>query len=107
MVATSPSMLSHSWSVVNKIVMRLPSAFIGVGDEWHGCDLQRQALAADFSEDLCARCREGRRQIAHPEGGIEARPKTARRDLADRLGRGPVPKKPTPLAHRGPALGAK
>src|SRR3954454_5098109 len=105
MAATSPSMRSHSWSEVNSVVMKCPLAFIGVGYERHGCDLQRQALAAHFGEDLRARSRKRCRQIAHRDGGIEARAKAARGNLADGLGRRRIRKQAGAFAHRRATLG--
>src|SRR5438128_411162 len=104
MVATSPSMRSHSWSEVNSVVMKLPLAFIGVGNEGHGCDQQRQALAAHFGKDLRAESRSRRRQIAHRDGSVEARAKTARGDLADGLGRRRIGKQAGAFAHRRAAF---
>src|SRR5512147_1190273 len=104
MVATSPSMWSHSWSEVNSVVMNNPLAFIGVGNEGHGRDLQRQALAAHLGEDICAVGRKLRRQIAHRDRGIEARTKAAGGDLTDRLAGGGVREQQRAFAHRRAAL---
>src|SRR5690348_3347738 len=99
MVATSPSMRSHSWSVVNNVVMRSPlalgaflnsafasSTFVSVGNEWHRRDHERQALAAHFGENFCADGSERDRQIAHRDRRIEDRAESARRHLADGVG---------------------
>src|SRR5450756_1272881 len=96
MVATSPSMRSHSWSDVNSVVMIFlrrfwilafaNSAFVGVGNERHGRDPQRQALPAQFGEYGAAHDRLWRRQIAHRHRCIQARPEAAGGDRADLLG---------------------
>src|SRR5260370_8326855 len=104
MVATSPSMRSHSWSEVNSIVMELPLAFIGIGNEGHACDLERQTLSAHFGEYGCADGGERRRQIAHRHRRTEARAKAAGRDLADGFGRAPVRKQRGAFPHRLAAL---
>src|SRR6266436_3497051 len=100
MVAISPSMRSHSWSEVNSVVMELPLAFIGIGNEGHACDLERQTLSAHFGAYGCAEGGERRWQIAHRHRCIEARAKAAGRDLADLLARGRVRKQRCAFAHR-------
>src|SRR6476659_3771060 len=99
MVATSPSMRSHSWSDVNNVVMKLPLAFelalarlafVRVGNERHGCDLQRQALPANFGKNLRLVSGKRCRQITHRHRRIEARAEAAGGDLADRFARSRV-----------------
>src|SRR5260370_33830375 len=104
MVGTSPSMRSHSWSEVNSIVMELPLAFIGIGNEGHACDLERQTLSAHCGEYGCADGGERRRQIAYRNRRTEARAKAARSDLADGFGRARVRKQRCAFAHRRAAF---
>src|SRR5450755_3206176 len=110
MVATSPSIRSHSWSGVNSVVMKNPlavasSTFVGVGNEGHRRYLQRQPLAAHLGKyggtEGCVR----RRQIAHRDRRIEAGAESARGDLADRLSGSGVRKQRRALAHRRTAFG--
>src|ERR1700741_4905725 len=98
MVATSPSMRSHSWSEVNSVVMEFPLAFVGILDERRGGDLERQALAAPFREHGGADDCNRRWQVAHCDRRIEARAKAARCDLADRLARRRIRKQARALA---------
>src|SRR5262245_57993627 len=92
MVATSPSMLSHSWSDVYRMVMGFPSALVGIGDERSGADREWQTLAADFGKKArAAHCELGR-HIAHRHRRVQRRAETARGDRTDQLVRGLVGK---------------
>src|SRR5438034_6048126 len=108
MVATSPSMRSHSWSEVNSVVMMilwlLPSALVGVGNEGGGGDATREPLGPDLGENLRADGGERSGQIAHCDRRVQARAEPARRDRADLLGRGCICKQRRTLAHGGAAL---
>src|ERR1700730_5095413 len=95
MVATSPSMRSHSWSEVNSVIMTNPlafasSTFVSVGDEGHRRDLQRQPLAAQFGKHPAANRGLRRRQIAHRHWHVEARTKATGGDPPDPFGGSPV-----------------
>src|ERR1700678_660628 len=88
MVATSPSMRSHSWSEVYSVVMINPSAFtsstfVCVGNKGHGGDPQRQALSAQFGKYQSARGGMRGRQIAHRDRRVDAGAESARGDTAD------------------------
>src|ERR1700678_3841375 len=88
MVATSPSLGSHSWSEVYSVVMINPSAFtsstfIGVGNKGHGSDPQWQSLAAQFGEYQFARRRVRGRQITHRDRRVDAGAEAARGNAAD------------------------
>src|SRR6266536_2698764 len=105
MVATSPSMRSHSWSEVYSVVMKFPLAlarlaFVSIGNEGRRGDLQRQPLPAHFGEYRGADRSERGGDVAHRDRRIEARTEPARRHLADRLGRGAVGKQRRAFAHR-------
>src|SRR5271170_7603481 len=104
MVATSPSMRSHSWSVVNSVVMTDPSAFIGVGNERHRRYLQRQALPAHFGKYESDWLGERRGQIAHGDRCIEAGAESTRSNRADLFGGGRVREQGCAFAHRGAAF---
>src|SRR5256885_15889030 len=101
MVATSPSMRSHSWSEVYSVVMKFPLArlaFVSIGNERRGGDLQRQPLPAHFGEDRGADRSERRGDVAHRDRRIEARAETARCHPAHLFGGGAVRQQPRALA---------
>src|ERR1700722_17448900 len=88
MVATSPSMRSHSWSDVYSVVMINPSAFtssafIGVANKGHGGDPQRQSLSAQFGKYQLVRVGMRNRQITHRDRRVDAGAEAARGDRAD------------------------
>src|SRR3984957_12782074 len=110
MVATSPSMRSHSWSDVYSVVMINPSAFtssafISVGNKGHGGDPQRQALPAQFGKYQSAHSRMRGRQITHCDRRVDAGAEGARGDAADWLGGGRIRKRKRAFAHRRAAFG--
>src|ERR1700722_10358749 len=93
MVATSPSMRSHSWSDVYSVVMINPSAFtsstfISVGNKGHGGDPQRQSLSAQFGKYQSAHSRMRGRQITHRDLRVDAGAEAAGGVVTDGLGGG-------------------
>src|ERR1700722_2441510 len=95
MVATSPSMRSHSWSDVYSVVMIDPSAFtsstfISVGNKGHGGDPQRQALTTQFGkyQSACGGVRG--RQVPHRDRSVDAGAEAARGDAANLFGGGRI-----------------
>src|SRR5260370_40733321 len=103
MVATSPSMRSHSWSDVNSVVIANPLAFVGIGNEGGRRDPQRQSLAAQFGKHQAADCMR-RWQIAHRDRRADAGAKAARGDLADLFGGSCVRKQRYAIADPDAAL---
>src|ERR1700722_13699186 len=110
MVATSPSMRSHSWSDVYSVVMINPSAFtsstfVSVGNKGHGGDPQRQSLPAQFGKYQCTDGGVRSRQITHCDWRVDAGAESTRGDAADGLGGGCIGEQRRAFTHRRAAFG--
>src|SRR5688572_12234442 len=84
-VATFPSTLIHSWSLVKcRLLMKsLRSSSVRVGNEWQRRDARRDRLIADDNVERRIGMTGFRGHIAHGDGATERRTEAARGHAAD------------------------